>query len=74
MQRQLLGVLFHLYSYCSGADMQIRCNEPSLRGGDGSREGGGFSGILSGGKEGGGKKVRRRQPLPDSGAQELMWF
>lgn len=50
MQRQPLGVLFHLHSYCSGADMQIRCNEHSLRGGGG----GGWrdSGILSGGKKG----------------------
>lgn len=35
LQRQPLGVLFHLVSYCSGADMQIRCNERSLCGGGG---------------------------------------
>lgn len=75
VQRLPLGVLFHLHSYCSGADMQIRCNEHSLRGGGGSRGGGvANAGILSGGKEGAGKKVRCRQPLPHSGAQELTWF
>lgn len=36
LQRQPLGVLFHLFSYCSGADMQIRCNERSLCGGGSS--------------------------------------
>ncbi len=41
LQRQPLGVLFHLLSYSSGADMQIRCNERSLCGGGG---GGGGSG------------------------------
>lgn len=38
LQRQPLGVLFHLVSYCSGADMQIRCNERSLCGGGGGEQ------------------------------------
>lgn len=41
LQKQPLGVLFHLLSYCSEADMQILCNERSLcfgGGGWGSRE------------------------------------
>lgn len=50
LQRQPLGVLFHLLSYCSGADMQIRCNERSLcgGGGGGSGEGDDKRGMNSG--------------------------
>ncbi len=62
LQRQPLGVLFHLLSYCCGADMQIRCNERSLCGGSGG--GGGMGGELRNLKWRKGrwrKKVIRRQ-------------